>query len=118
MPLRNVIGVLPGSKHEWAGQSVLLTAHYDHLGLGWPHVHKGDEGKLHSGADDNASGVAVLLELARAIAAGEKPRRTLVFVAFAAFSAILRGLTPGQTVRVVLSRAGVNEQLDVTVVER
>ncbi len=89
--LRNVIGVLPGSKSEWAGQSALLTAHYDHLGRGWPDVHKGDEGKLHPGADDNASGVAVLLELARAIAAGEKPQRTLVFVAFAGEEAGLLG---------------------------
>ena len=90
-PLRNVIGVLPGSKPEWAGQSALLTAHYDHLGLGWPDVHKGDEGKLHPGADDNASGVAVLLELAKAIASGEKPQRTLVFVAFAGEEAGLLG---------------------------
>jgi hypothetical protein len=89
--LRNVIGVLPGSKPDWAGQSALLTAHYDHLGLGWPDVHKGDEGKLHPGADDNASGVAVLLELAKAIASGEKPQRTLVFVAFAGEEAGLMG---------------------------
>jgi aminopeptidase N len=80
--LRNVIGVLPGTKAEWKGQSALLTAHYDHLGFGWPDVHKGDEGKLHPGADDNASGVAVLIELAKALAAGEKPQRTTVFVAF------------------------------------
>jgi hypothetical protein len=89
--LRNVIGVLPGSKPEWAGQSALLTAHYDHLGLGWPDVHKGNEGKLHPGADDNASGVAVLLELAKAIVSGEKPQRTLVFVAFAGEEAGLLG---------------------------
>ena len=57
-------------------------AHYDHLGLGWPDVHKGDEGKLHPGADDNASGVAVMLELAKALASDEKPQRTIVFVAF------------------------------------
>jgi hypothetical protein len=81
--LRNVIGVLPGTKAEWKGQSALLTAHYDHLGLGWPDVHKGDEGKLHPGADDNASGVAVMLELAKALVAQEKPQRTIVFVAFA-----------------------------------
>jgi hypothetical protein len=80
--LRNVIGVLPGTKAEWKGQSALLTAHYDHLGLGWPDVHKGDGGKLHPGADDNASGVAVLIELAKALAADVKPQRTTVFVAF------------------------------------
>jgi hypothetical protein len=89
--LRNVIGVLPGSKPEWAGQSALLTAHYDHLGSGWPDVHKGDEGKLHAGADDNASGVAVLIELAKTLAAVDKPQRTLVFVAFAGEEAGLLG---------------------------
>ena len=89
--LRNVIGVLPGSKAEWKGQSALLTAHYDHLGLGWPDVHKGDEGKLHPGADDNASGVAVLIELAKALASGEKPQRTIVFVAFSGEEAGLLG---------------------------
>ena len=89
--LRNVIGVLPGSKAEWKGQSALLTAHYDHLGLGWPDVHKGDEGKLHPGADDNASGVAVLIELAKALASGEKPQRTIVFVAFTGEEAGLLG---------------------------
>ena len=46
-----MIGVLPGSKPEWAGQSALLTAHYDHLGSGWPDVHKGDEGRLHQQYD-------------------------------------------------------------------
>jgi hypothetical protein len=81
--LRNVIGVLPGAKAEWTGQSALLTAHYDHLGYGWPDVHKGDEGRLHPGADDNASGVAVLLELAKALASRERPPRTIAFVAFA-----------------------------------
>jgi aminopeptidase N len=80
--LRNVVGVLPGTKAEWKGQAALLTAHYDHLGRGWPDVHKGDQGKLHPGADDNASGVAVLIELAKALAAGEKPQRTIAFVAF------------------------------------
>jgi aminopeptidase N len=89
--LRNVIGVLPGTKAEWKGQSALLTAHYDHLGLGWPDVHKGDEGRLHPGADDDASGVAVLLELAKALASGEKPQRPFVFVAFTGEEAGLLG---------------------------
>ncbi len=78
----NVVGVLPGTKPEWKNQSVIVSAHFDHLGLGWPDVHKGDEGRIHPGADDNASGVAVLLELARAIGAGEQPLRTILFVAF------------------------------------
>jgi hypothetical protein len=78
----NVVAVLPGTKSEWKHQSVVVSAHYDHLGLGWPDVHKGDEGKVHPGADDNASGVAVMLELARALASGERPQRSIVFAAF------------------------------------
>jgi hypothetical protein len=74
--------MLPGTKPEWKDQSALLTAHYDHLGRGWPDVHAGDEDQVHPGADDNASGVAVLLELARTFAAAGKPRRTILFVAF------------------------------------
>jgi hypothetical protein len=80
--IANVIGIIPGAKDEWGGQSVMVSAHYDHLGHGWPDVHQGDEGKAHLGADDNASGVAVLLELARALAEGEQPGRNIFFVAF------------------------------------
>ena len=87
----NVIGIIPGTKNEWKDQSVLVTAHYDHLGLGWPDVHAGDAGKVHPGADDNASGVAVMLELAHTLAAGEKPARTIVFVAFTGEEAGLVG---------------------------
>jgi len=80
--LKNVIGVLPGKKAEWADQSVVVCAHYDHLGKGWPDVHAGDEGKIHYGADDNASGVAVMLELASLLSKSLEPDRTIVFVAF------------------------------------
>ncbi len=87
----NVIGVLSGSKAEWKSQSAILSAHYDHLGLGWPDVHKGDEGQAHPGADDNASGVAVMLELARTLKASGPPSRTLVFIAFSGEEAGLKG---------------------------
>jgi hypothetical protein len=80
--LFNVVGLLPGGREDWKDQSVVLGAHYDHLGRGWPDVHEGDEGRIHPGADDNASGVAILLELASNLAAGEPPSRSLVFVAF------------------------------------
>ncbi|MGE0581866.1 MAG: M20/M25/M40 family metallo-hydrolase [Steroidobacteraceae bacterium] len=66
----NVIGVLPGANAAFDGQAVVVSAHYDHLGPG------------HPGADDNASGVAALIELARTIASQGRPPRTLVFVAF------------------------------------
>ncbi len=72
---RNVAAVLPGAdpklKHEW----VVLSAHFDHLGV--------RDGVMYPGADDNASGVAMLLEVAERFALQtERPRRTLVFVAF------------------------------------
>jgi hypothetical protein len=80
--LRNIVGVLPGGNAEQKGQRVVVGAHYDHLGRGWPDVREGNAGKVHPGADDNASGVAVLLELARALADGSPPDRSIVFAAF------------------------------------
>ncbi|RMF21846.1 MAG: M20/M25/M40 family metallo-hydrolase, partial [Deltaproteobacteria bacterium] len=80
--LRNVVGVLPGANRKWSSQSVVVGAHYDHLGRGWPQARAGRAGEVHNGADDNASGVAVLLELARFFAARGRPERTIVFVAF------------------------------------
>jgi hypothetical protein len=88
---KNVLGVLRGTKPEWANQAVVVSAHYDHLGRGWPEARTGEQGKVHPGADDNASGVAVMLELARALASGEKPPRSIVFAAFSAEEAGLRG---------------------------
>jgi aminopeptidase N len=80
--LTNVIGIIPGTDEKLAGQSVVLSAHYDHLGLGWPDVRKGNEGKIHYGADDNASGVSVMIELAKLMGKTGKPKRTIIFVAF------------------------------------
>ncbi len=77
----NVIGVIRGRDPALAGQSVVISAHYDHLGYGWPDAHAGDQGRLHPGADDNASGVAVLLELAQVLA-NSHPDRSIVFAAF------------------------------------
>ncbi len=54
--LRNVIGILPGTNPQLAGQSLVIGAHYDHLGMGWPDVRAANQGKIHYGADDNASG--------------------------------------------------------------
>lgn len=79
---RNVIGVLPGTNPALNGQALIISAHYDHLGLGWPDARAGAKGRLHPGADDNASGVAVLLELAR-LMADAKPDRSVIFAAFA-----------------------------------
>ncbi len=81
---RNVLGVLRAASTERAAESVVVSAHLDHLGTGWPDVRQGNEGKIHPGADDNASGVAVLLELAKSFAAGDAPMRNLLFAAFTA----------------------------------
>ncbi|MFZ4619195.1 MAG: M20/M25/M40 family metallo-hydrolase [Bacteroidota bacterium] len=81
--VKNIIGIIPGTNPDLKDQSVVITAHYDHLGLGWPGVNKGNEGKIHYGADDNASGVSVLLELAQTLGRSLKPQRTIVFVALA-----------------------------------
>jgi hypothetical protein len=91
LTLKNVIGILPGKKPGWENQSVVVCAHYDHLGLGWPDVREGNEGKIHFGADDNASGVAVLLELAKIFASVSKPDRTIVFAAFTGEESGLKG---------------------------
>ncbi|MGA1487754.1 MAG: M20/M25/M40 family metallo-hydrolase [Planctomycetota bacterium] len=82
LTLRNVLGVLPGTDPSLAARPVVVGAHYDHLGTGWPDVRQGNEGRIHPGADDNASGVAVLVEVARLLAETHRPSRTIVFVAF------------------------------------
>jgi len=75
----NVVGRLEGSDPALRDQSVLLTAHYDHLGIGQPV--NGDS--IMNGALDNASGVAAMLGVADAFTrTGVRPRRSLVFVAF------------------------------------
>ncbi len=75
---RNVIGVLPGSDAKLKDQVILLTAHLDHLGLGQPV--NGDS--IYNGADDDASGCVAVLQLARALAAGPRPKRTVLFALF------------------------------------
>jgi Zn-dependent M28 family amino/carboxypeptidase len=77
----NVVGRLPGADPVLRDEVVLITAHYDHLGIGRPV--NGDS--IMNGALDNASGVAGILAVADALVrAGVRPRRSLVFVGFAA----------------------------------
>jgi hypothetical protein len=80
---RNVVGVLAGTDAALRGQVVVVGAHYDHLGRGGPNAldHPDSTGRVHNGADDNASGTAALLEIARRLA-GRRPARTIVLVAF------------------------------------
>src|SRR6266481_4763639 len=87
---KNVIGVLPGTNPAMASQALIISAHYDHLGFGWPDARAGAKGQLHPGADDNASGVAVMLEMAR-LMAGARPERSIIFAAFAGEEAGLLG---------------------------
>ncbi len=81
--LKNVVGIIPGT-NPYLAEAVVVSAHYDHLGFGWPDVRKGNEGKIHNGADDNASGIAVMLELAKTLGKTHKPARTIIFIAFTA----------------------------------
>jgi hypothetical protein len=83
--VRNVVGVLPGARDAKDEEAIVLGGHYDHVGLGGRFSSTPERtGEVHNGADDNASGIAALIEIARA-AAAERARfpRTLVFVAFA-----------------------------------
>ena len=74
----NVIGILRGSGARAANEAIMLSAHLDHLGVN--EALTGD--KIFNGADDDASGSVAVMELARALAAGRRPRRTIYFVCF------------------------------------
>lgn len=78
MTTTNVLGIIRGSDPKIAKETILLSAHLDHLGVraNLP----GDN--IFNGADDDASGVTAVLELAQALAAGAKPKRTIVFALF------------------------------------
>lgn len=79
----NVVGILPGTDPVLRNEALLIGAHYDHLGLGGEgSLAPAQVGTVHPGADDNASGTAGVLALARAFAAAGGARRTLIFVAF------------------------------------
>ena len=77
LPAVNVVGMLRGSDPLLRDSVVLVDAHYDHLGIG-PAV-AGDS--VYNGADDDASGTVAVLEIAKALAAGAPPKRTVLFVA-------------------------------------
>ncbi len=75
----NVLGLIPGSDPELADEAVIYTAHHDHLGIGTPNE-AGDT--IYNGAMDNASGVAQVLAIARALQALPEPPRRSILVAF------------------------------------
>lgn len=72
----NAVGVLRGT--DPAGETIMLSAHLDHLGVN--ETLTGD--KIFNGADDDASGCVAVMEMARVLAAGPRPRRTIYFVCF------------------------------------
>jgi Zn-dependent M28 family amino/carboxypeptidase len=77
----NVVGKLEGADAKLKDEYVIYTAHWDHLGIGLPDA-KGD--KIYNGALDNASGIAALIEIARAFKAAAPPRRSILFLAVTA----------------------------------
>ncbi|MCA9230095.1 MAG: M28 family peptidase [Planctomycetales bacterium] len=80
--LANIVGVIPG-KGPLAEETIVVGAHYDHLGRGEAGSAEPDSKQIHNGADDNASGAVVLIEVARQLAKREFPSvRKIVFVAF------------------------------------
>jgi hypothetical protein len=82
--LKNVVAVLEGAGPT-ADETIVLGAHYDHLGMGGFGTLAPWTVAVHNGADDNASGTAVLLEIARRLAARAQPLpRRLIFIAFSA----------------------------------
>jgi hypothetical protein len=75
----NAVGMLPGSDPALRSEVILLSAHMDHLGV---RLNAPGEDKIFNGADDDASGCVAVLELARALAAGKRPKRTVYFAFF------------------------------------
>ncbi|MGD9126011.1 MAG: M28 family peptidase [Planctomycetia bacterium] len=72
---RNVLGLLPGSDPKLKDEIIIVSAHFDHLGV--------RNGKVYNGADDNASGTASVLELARVLSHRKEPlRRSVLFAAW------------------------------------
>ena len=84
-PVRNVIGTLKGSDPTLQSEVVIVGAHYDHLGRSARFsMSQSSAGQVHHGADDNASGTAAVIEMAKAaVAARNEFRRSLVFMTFA-----------------------------------
>jgi Zn-dependent M28 family amino/carboxypeptidase len=84
-----VVGVLPGRDPRLGKEYVIVTAHLDHLGVGAPDE-QGDS--IYNGADDNASGVAALIEIARALGRAQpRPRRSIVIFATSGEEIGIRG---------------------------
>jgi peptidase M28-like protein len=77
VPATNLVSLLPGTDPVLRHEAVVVGAHYDHLGTGTPVA--GDS--IYNGADDDGSGVVAMLEIARMLASGPPPRRSVIFLA-------------------------------------
>lgn len=86
----NAMGKITGTDPKLAAEVILLTSHLDHLGVR-TNAPTGD--KIFNGADDDASGSVAVLELARVLASGKKPKRTVYFVCFGSEEAGGHGAT-------------------------
>lgn len=89
----NIIGIVEG-EGPLANETIVIGGHYDHLGLGGFGSNAPGRTEIHNGADDNATGTAAVIELARRFAqADKKPARRLVFICFTAEEMGLLGAT-------------------------
>jgi len=78
----NVVGILDGTDKALRNEAIVIGAHYDHLGHGGQGSLAANSTEIHHGADDNASGTAAIIELARQFAAAKTNKRTIIFIAF------------------------------------
>lgn len=77
--LSNLLGMLDGYDPKLKQEVIIVSAHYDHVGYGTPSNSYGPIGHIHNGADDNASGVAGLLEIIAAFKHAGRPKRSILF---------------------------------------
>ncbi|MEN8788838.1 MAG: M28 family peptidase [Flavobacteriaceae bacterium] len=89
LPSYNIIGLVPGKDEMLADEYILVGAHYDHVGI----IGKGATDSIANGANDNASGTATVLELARYFGIQKNNKRSLLFVLFSAEEKGLLGST-------------------------
>ena len=74
--MANIVGMIPGVNRSLSGEPLIIAAHYDHLGI------DAQSGRHFPGADDNASGIATLIEVASQLVRAFTPQRPILFVAF------------------------------------
>lgn len=78
---KNVVGLIKGTDSKLKDEYLVIGAHYDHVG--YKENHKPDEDFIFNGADDNASGTAGVMALAKAFSASKKSKRSILFILFA-----------------------------------